>query len=104
MYMHTILVCTCHIHVCTVLPNHVQVVRIPDVRQHELAGCQLLSRFSPTNHTEVHFREESLEKSLESDCSHFQEALLNLVNPRNLVVRGLLDFLGGWAGAARRVA
>ena len=30
MYMH-ILVCTCHIHVCTVLPNHVQVVRIPDV-------------------------------------------------------------------------
>ena len=38
-----------------------------------------------------------------SDCSHFQEALLNLVNPRNLGVRrrGLLDFLGGWAGARR---
>ena len=29
MYMY-ILVCTCHIHVCTVFPNHVQVVRIPD--------------------------------------------------------------------------
>jgi hypothetical protein len=29
MYRH-ILVCTCHIHVCTILPNHVQVVRIPD--------------------------------------------------------------------------
>ena len=73
----------------------------PSIHQHELAACQLLSRFSPTNHTEVHFREESLEKSLESDCSHFQQALLNLVNPRNLVERGLLDFLGGWAGARR---
>ena len=29
MYMH-ILVCTCHINVCTVLASHVQVVRIPD--------------------------------------------------------------------------
>ncbi len=30
--------------------------------QHERAPCQLLSRFSPTNHRDCHFSEESLEK------------------------------------------
>ena len=29
MYVHAYLGSTCDIHVCTVLPNHVQVVRIP---------------------------------------------------------------------------
>ncbi len=35
-----------------------------NILQHIRAPCRLLSRFSPTNHIDSHFREESLEKWL----------------------------------------
>ncbi len=34
----------------------------PSILQHKRAPCQLISRFSPTNHQDSHFHEESLEK------------------------------------------
>ena len=73
---------------------------VPSIHQHELAACHLLSRFSPTNHTAVHFHEESLEKvAVLTFKSHFQEACYKLESCTTSLYYKICWVSRWWAGA-----